>query len=108
MPVVHNSISWRKGSDSSDAAIDFMSSVPVDPGRRGSSLGGGITVTVCLQRGHSTLNGSVGSRSSSKVKLIAHCGQLAIISSLQSSLYYRSTTSIMRCLAADSAGRDGM
>jgi hypothetical protein len=48
-------------------------------------LGGGMMVTVWRQRGQSTLNGSVGSRSSSNVKLIAHCGQLAIIASLPQS-----------------------
>src|SRR5437868_10966016 len=78
MPVVSNSINWRSGSVS--VAIGIGSSRPVVPGSRGSSFGGGTIVTDWRQRGHNTLNGSVGSRSSSNVKLIAHCGQLAIMS----------------------------
>src|SRR6266404_2454823 len=54
------------------------------PGSRGSSFGGGMILTDWRQRGHRTLKGSVGSRVSSKVRLIAHCGQLAIILDLSS------------------------
>src|SRR5262249_23172138 len=62
------------------------SSIPVMPGSLGSSFGGGMIVTDWRQRGQSTLNGSVGSRVSSKLMLIAHCGQLAIILDLSSFL----------------------
>src|SRR6185369_12047209 len=77
-PASNISASARSGSTGPSSA-GMASSAPEIPGSLGSSFGGGMIVTDWRQRGHSTLNGSVGRRVSSKVSVIAHCGQLAII-----------------------------
>src|SRR5258706_12454072 len=81
-PASNMSASARTGSEGT-FTLAVSSAVgsreAVDPGGLGSSLEGGIIVTDSLQRGHNTLKGSVASLASSKLRLIEHCGQLAII-----------------------------